>query len=125
MGADPLTPLGFRRSAAGKPLWHNPLPNPAFDPGRPYEPDNPPFSTCALCGETWPCAAAKARTEPIAVSGIWLRAGVVDHEVEVLAEIEGQWRIVIVDRHEPGCPLSHIVEPLGMRHARPDRLVAR
>lgn len=112
----------FRRDANGKPLWHNPRPNPAFDPNRPYEPDNSPFSTCALCDEPWPCAATRARMEPVPVTGIWLRNGVTDHEIEVLAEFDGEWRTVIVERHEPGAPMSHIVEPLGMRHAKPDRL---
>ena len=106
----------FRRDAEGKPLWHNPTLNPAFDPGRPYEPDNHPFSTCALCGENWPCTATVERTKPVEVTGIWLRSqsgGV----LEVLAEMDSQWRVVIRQPYLDGDLLSNIVEPLGMRHA--------
>lgn len=115
----------FRRDADGKPLWHNPSPNPAFDPHRPYEPDNSPFDKCNLCGEDWPCSATRQRVGPVEVTGIWLRHDErSEYGIEVLAEIDGVWRMVIVERFEPGLPMSHIVEPLGMRHAKPDRLAA-
>lgn len=120
-----MTNFDFRRDADGKPLWHNPTLNPDLDPNRPYEPDNHPFSKCALCGEDWPCAATVARTAPVPVTGIWLRAGDAEHDIEVLAEMDGEWRTVIVERHEPGAPMSHIVEPLGMRHAKPGRLIEK
>jgi hypothetical protein len=112
--------MEFRRDASGKPLWHNPLPNETFDSSRPYGPDNSPFSTCALCGQTRPCDEARARTAQVPVTGIWLRDGQQEDEIEVLAEIDGEWRTVIVET--VGGILSHIVEPLGMRHGRPDRL---
>ncbi len=105
--------------------WHSPLPNPAFDPGRPYEPDNSPFSTCQRCGESWPCAEARYDAGPIAVSGIWLRDGAEPGEIEVLAEVDGQWRTVIRQRVEPDGITSHIVEPLGIRYGKPDRLASR
>ena len=114
-----LTNFDFRHDANGNALWHNPRPNEAFDPDRPYEPDNHPFSTCALCDEPWPCSAAGARLAPVEVTGIWLRHRSGDAiGIEVLAEMEGEWRVVIVETFEPGMPLSHIVEPLGMRHAK-------
>jgi len=113
----------FRRDADGKPQWHNPLPNEAFDSSRPYKPDNSPFSICALCGEPWPCSDAKARTDPVPVTGIWLRSGPERDGLEVLAEINGEWRTVITEKC--GGLISYIVEPLGMRHARPDRLAAK
>lgn len=114
-----MSGLVFRRDADGKPLWHAPLPNPAWDAG---DKSAPMWGPCQLCGEPWPCAEARYDSARIMVSGIWLRAGEGDFDVEVLAEIDGEWRTVIVERHEPGHPLSHIVEPLGMRHAVPDRL---
>lgn len=116
--------LAFRRDRDGKPLWHNPLPNEDFDPSRPYQPDNSPFATCALCGEPWPCQPTKDGISPIEVSGIWLRSRS-PHVLEVLAEIEGEWRVVIRTEHQDDDLLSHFVEPLGMRHAVTDLLTAR
>lgn len=108
----------FRHDADGKPLWHAPLPNVDFDPGRPYQPDNSPFSVCQRCGEKWPCAEASYDAGPISVTGIMLQDGATDDELLVLAEIDGEWRVVIQTRHQPGMLLSHIVEPLGMRHSK-------
>lgn len=110
----------FRRDADGKPLWHNPLLNPDFDGNRPYEPDNHPFSTCALCGETWPCESVKAMTAPVPVTGIWLRTGRDAQELEVLAEIDHEWHVVIRQNWSQGDLLSHTVEPQGMRLSKVD-----
>lgn len=108
--------LEFKRDENGRPLWHNPLPNHDFDPTRPYQPNNSPFSTCQLCGEPWPCPGVIEQMQPVAVTGIWLRNGQQEDEIEVLAEMDGVWRTVIVETM--GGLLSHIVEPQGMRHGR-------
>jgi hypothetical protein len=102
------TPRVFRRDANGKPLWH--APTPAGDPL------GSEFGSCQLCGEPFPCAEAKYDAGPVSVTGIWLRAGD-DDEIAVLAEIDGQWRMVIATHHRPGRLLSYVVEPLGMRHS--------
>ena len=105
----------FRRDEAGRPLWHAPLPNPDFDPNRPYRPGNSPFSVCQLCGELWPCVEASYDAGPVSISGVWLRADV--DNLQVLVEMDGRWRVVIEEsRHNE--PLSNIVETLGIRHAR-------
>lgn len=54
----------------------------------------------------------------ISVSGICLR-GCGNNQVEVLAEIEGEWIVVIPEQYiefnENGvCCVSHTVHPLGM-----------
>ncbi|BCM89069.1 hypothetical protein IAD21_00912 [Abditibacteriota bacterium] len=58
--------------------------------------------------------------ELIQVSGIWLR-GVGTDSVEVLAEIEGEWRVVIppqnVDSQGQMQTVSHCVHPAGMEKA--------
>lgn len=110
--------LEFKRDADGKALWHNPLPNPDFDPSRPYRPDNPPFSTCGLCGEPWPCPSTVERIAPVPVTGIWLRDRDEGRVLEVLAEFDGEWRVVIHTQNILDGIISHIVEPLGMRHSK-------
>lgn len=54
--------------------------------------------------------------ERVAVTGIWLRSN--GDWMEVLAEIDGQWRIVI-RTYAPlnEMSVSHIVEPSGMANA--------
>jgi hypothetical protein len=56
----------------------------------------------------------------ISISGIWLR-NIGDH-IQVLAEFDGKWHVVI----EEYCPvplnISHIVEPRGMLKAPVDAL---
>lgn len=59
--------------------------------------------------------------EPVPVTGVWLRVsgGAPDSAydvVEVLVEVDGSWRQVVVDRACSG-PVSHIVEPSGIRKA--------
>lgn len=109
-----VTNFDFRRDADGKPLWHAPVCNPEWDAG---VEGAPMWGPCQLCGEPWPCETGQANTGPIAVTGIWLRTGRDAQELEVLAEIEGQWRVVIRQNWSQGDLLSHIVESLGMRHA--------
>lgn len=106
----------FRRDAQGNPLWHAPLPNPEFDPSRPYRPDNSPFSVCQLCGEVWPCVEARYDAGPVAITGLWLRSKGSDR-LQVLVEMDGGWRIVI-EESTNNENISHIVEPLGIRHSR-------
>jgi hypothetical protein len=53
--------------------------------------------------------------QPIEVSGIWLRLNDDDNRIEVLAEVDGDWRLVITEYN--GGLFSHIVEPLGIRSA--------
>lgn len=110
----------FRRDADGLPLWHAPLPNPEFDPSRPYRPDNSPFSVCQFCHEPWPCAEARYDAGPVPITGIWLRNRLDTNELEVLAEVDGEWRVVIVQHYRDGDAISHIVEPLGIRHGTPE-----
>lgn len=59
-------------------------------------------------------------SEAIAVGGIWLRGCGPEH-IEVLAEVGGEWRVVIPSQHiEPGHQtqtVSHIVEPSGIQKA--------
>lgn len=101
----------FRRDTNGKPLWHAALPG----GGDPYV-----IGPCQLCAEPWPCAEARYDAGPIAVTGVWLRNGPERDHLEVLVEIDGKWRTVIEERC--GDLISHTVEPLGMRHAKGDRL---
>lgn len=55
------------------------------------------------------------------VTGIWLRR--MDEEVQVLAEIDGEWKLVIEEHHEG--MFSHIVEEAGMAKAPVDDLATR
>jgi hypothetical protein len=59
-------------------------------------------------------------SETIAVGGIWLRGCGPEH-VEVLAEVDGEWRVVIPSEHiEAGHQVqtvSHIAEPSGIAKA--------
>jgi len=58
----------------------------------------------------------------VSVSGIWLRGG--ENSMQVLAEVDGRWRVVIeeyVPLHgNDGAvwPISHIVEPSGIRNGQ-------
>lgn len=61
---------------------------------------------------------------PVPVMGIWLRKSP-DHyagRIEVLAEVDGEWRQVIAYPNPHDGPISHIVEPAGIRSAPPDDL---
>jgi hypothetical protein len=62
--------------------------------------------------------------EPVSVTGIWLRKSPdhYDGRVEVLAEVDGQWRKAIEYPNPHDGPISHIVEPAGIRNAPPDDL---
>lgn len=60
-------------------------------------------------------------TDPVSVTGVWLRVSKQDVDesydtVEVLVEVDGAWRQVVVERACSG-PVSHIVEPVGIRKA--------
>lgn len=60
-------------------------------------------------------------TDPVSVTGVWLLVGRPDgadtfDTVEVLVEVDGAWRQVVVERACSG-PVSHIVEPVGIRKA--------
>lgn len=61
------------------------------------------------------------RQDPVPVTGIWLRR--IGSEIHVLAELDGEWRLVIVDT--PDGPISHIVEPAGMLQSPIDRITRR
>jgi hypothetical protein len=74
------------------------------------------FSTCHVCGETWPCTTNVAERAPVVITGIWLTDGDTDDELVVYVEMDGEWRQAIRTRHQPGMLLSHIVEPLGIRN---------
>ena len=105
--------MSFERDADGKPLWHAPRVNPAWDDDH----SQPMWGPCQFCGETWPCATNRAQTEPVPITGVWLRGGA-DSALEVLVEIDKQWRLVIVESGSSDL-ISHIVEPLGIRHGTP------
>lgn len=58
--------------------------------------------------------------DEVSVTGIWLRGG--QNKMEVLAEVNGEWRVVI-DEFVPlqgndgnVWPISHIVESSGIRN---------
>lgn len=55
---------------------------------------------------------------PVEVQGIWLRRR--GDDIEVLAEVDGEWKLVITEYADD--PMSHIVEPSGIRSAGPDPL---
>lgn len=59
--------------------------------------------------------------EPVPVSGIWLRKNFahLGGEIEVLAEVDGVWRLLGTWPNDDGC-ISHIVEPAGIRSAPAD-----
>lgn len=50
--------------------------------------------------------------------GIWLRKN--GEHAEVLAEINGEWRLLIAEHIEG--PFSHVIEPAGMAKAPIDPL---
>ncbi len=55
----------------------------------------------------------------IKVGGIWLRTRLTDrlggeNLLEVLAEVNGEWRVVIKDYYDGDLMYSHIVEPIGI-----------
>ena len=58
----------------------------------------------------------------IAITGLWLRTtGANNEKIELLAEIDGAWRSVVVE-HTEDAMISHIVETAGIQAAGPDRL---
>lgn len=61
--------------------------------------------------------------DPAPVTGVWLRKASAYNggRLEVLVEVGGVWRRVIDDRADDG-PISHIVEPAGIRKAPVDDL---
>lgn len=60
------------------------------------------------CSELW--KGNPMKKEPVSISGIWCRK--IGHNVEVLVEIEGEWRLVITEPVDNN--FGHIVEPCGM-----------
>lgn len=58
----------------------------------------------------------------VPVSGVWVRSTIKDganSNIEVLVEIDEEWRLVIVESVDG--PISHIVEPSGILSAPRDR----
>ena len=53
------------------------------------------------------------------ITAVWLRSNAKGDEVEVLAEIQGEWR-VIIQRQSTDGPISHIVEWSGITRAPKD-----
>lgn len=53
------------------------------------------------------------------ITAIWLRSYANSDEVEVLAEIQGEWRVIIRRQSIDG-PISHIVEEPGITRAPKD-----
>lgn len=52
--------------------------------------------------------------DPVAVTGIWLQKNAGPNgALTVLAEVHGEWRVVITETADDG-PISHIVEPAGI-----------
>jgi hypothetical protein len=64
----------------------------------------------------------RGRQTPVPVSGIWLRSRIEPPRLEVLAEINGEWRLAIREVNDDTNHISHIVEPLGMRSSPLDDL---
>lgn len=64
--------------------------------------------------------------EPVLVTGVWLRKATAHNggRLEVLAEVDGVWRLVIDDVADDG-PISHIAEPSRIRTAPVDDLEQR
>ena len=62
-----------------------------------------------------------AQENPVEVTGIWLRS--IGDKLEVLAEIDGEFRLVITE--SMGGPMSHIAEVSGMLKAPVDRLATK
>lgn len=62
--------------------------------------------------------ALMASSPSIAVEGVWLRR--VGDEMQVLAEVDGSWRLLVSEPVEGSC--SHIVEPHGIRSAPFDKV---
>jgi hypothetical protein len=56
----------------------------------------------------------------VEVRGIWLRK--IGDQVQVLAEVDNQWRLVIEERQDGN--FSHIVEPSGILSAPLDKTTA-
>jgi hypothetical protein len=65
-------------------------------------------------------------SDTVVVGGIWLRGG--KNAMQVLAQVEGEWKVVIeeyVPTHGNDgdvWPISHIVEPSGIRNGAIDEL---
>lgn len=68
-------------------------------------------------GPSAPNSQREPKQAPVEITGVWLRDGNDDHDLAVLVEVDGEWRLVIATQHSPGALLSHIVEPLGIRMA--------
>ena len=67
-----------------------------------------------------------AMPDSVAVTGIWLRSTITEsgeHRVEVLAEVDEEWRLVIPGEPVEHPTISHIVEIGGMIAAPVDPLV--
>jgi hypothetical protein len=67
--------------------------------------------------------------QQVSVGGIWLRKATYSsnskaEQLEVLAEVDGEWRLLLISELDNG-PISHIVEPGGIRSAPLDPLTER
>lgn len=56
------------------------------------------------------------KKEPVLISGVWCRR--IDNNVEVLVEVDGEWRLIITEPADSN--FGHIVEPLGIMSSPKD-----
>ncbi len=59
----------------------------------------------------------KMKQEPIAISGLWFRSNAEGSRIAVLIEVDGKWQEIAELPGNAQGPMSHIIEPLGMRSA--------
>ena len=57
----------------------------------------------------------------VLVNGVWLRF--LEGKAQVLAEVEGKWRLLMEESLDGNPTFSHIYEPLGIRSAPVDPLM--
>ena len=67
------------------------------------------------------CGGDTLESRSVLISGVWLRF--IEGKVQVLAEVEGKWRMLMEESLEGNPTFSHIYEPLGVRSAPVDLLM--
>lgn len=81
-------------------IWKGPLPKPDHH--------------CNHCGHD------TLEERYVSVNGVWLRF--IEGKAQVLAEVEGKWRLLMEESLDGNPTFSHIYEPLGIRSAPLDPL---
>ena len=67
------------------------------------------------------CGGDTLESRSVLVDGVWLRF--IEGKAQVLAEVEGKWRLLMEESLDGNPTFSHVYEPLGIRSAPVDPLM--